>query len=271
MKKWLDNLRNKLPFFTPKTPQKPIDFLDIAADEHTAWWGNFSVEKQQSRYAKIGNIVLCIDHYNQEWRIASLREGQDKTQTKTMVANIIQEEIALKPVLPDRPVLFSLESPIFLPAKSTLSLYASTPVFIRIDMTPPTILDEIPCEVLSDTWFGKSTCYGELCYAAVNVASTRLDALLLDNIHAITPISVTNHTHDNILLKEAKVPSPHMALFCDLQNHLWTEQLNILFEDVESYNTVIIKGAPKGLPSLQPLSPSRIHAKNGFKILFNSK
>lgn len=269
---WFVKIKNSFPFFKKNILAKPIDFLDLSEDEHTAWWGTFSVEEDQSRYAKIGNVVLCIDHYNQEWHIAHYREGKDQTRSKTIAAHIIQGDIILKPLLPDRPVLFFLENTLFLPAKSNIPLYVNTSVFIRILIgSSPAVLEEVSSEVLADTWYGKNTLSGELCYAIKHPVIHRLEELSKDNTHAITSINLVNQSQENILITELKIPSPYLSLFCDQQNHLWTEQLTITFVDSEVSSTTIVKGAPKGLKEINPLSAARYTVKNGFISLFNPR
>jgi len=267
---WFAKLKNRVPFFKKNSTAKPIDFIDLSEDAHTAWWGKFGVNAEQSRYAKIGQVILCIDHYDQEWRIAHHHEGQEETCSKTIAAHIMQGEVSLKPVLPDRPLFIFLENTLFLPAKSSIPLYLNLPIFIRILIgSAPLILEEIPTEVLSDTWHGKNTISGELGYAIKQPVIHRLEELSKDNIHAITSIHLTNQSPDNILIKELKIPVPFFTLFCDQQNRLWTEQLSITFMDPEISTTNIMKGAPKGLKEINLLSAPRYNIKNGFISLFN--
>lgn len=247
-----------------------IDFIDLPDDTRTAWWGTFSVAPEQSRYVKIGSVILCIDHYNDEWRITRSQEGEDRSHSQSIAAHIMQGELILNPVLPDRPLIFSLEQSLFLPANNKITLYLSTPVFIRLAVgNPPIDLEDVPTQVLSDTWSGKNTRSGELCYAVPNFASQQLESLQRDNTHAITPVVVQNNSQGNVILKEAKIPSPMLSIFCDTQNHLWTEQVSISIADHGTIDSMILKGPPNGLKNLKQLSSPRFSMKTGLTSLFN--
>jgi hypothetical protein len=267
MKHWFRRIKHAFSFRRNKN-SKPIDFQEATEDDYAPWWGSFSVAEEQSRYAKIGNVVLCIDHFNEQWNIASYRD-EKKQQSKTIAAHIMQGEIVLKPALPNRALLFKLERPLFLPAKSNMNLYTSTPVFIRVEIgTPPIPLEEIPSEILCETWFGDTTLDGEICFAASTFASPRLEELARDVTHVITPIAVVNHSNENVLLKQVQIPCPTLSVFNDSQNRLWTEQLNLNFEHDGEEDTLIINGPPNGSKDFSKLSFPRIYIRSGFKRFF---
>lgn len=271
MKRLFNKIRH---FFTfrnnAKTPT--FDLLELPSEEQSSWWGRFSVEEDQSRFTKIGNIVLCIDHYNSEWHIASYNESEKKMLSKNLGVQILKGDLSLMPILPDRAILFSLERSFFLPVQSSMTLYLSTPAFIRIEVgNPPIYLDEIPTEILSDTWAGKNTLAGELCYYGNSFATLRLEDVPRDNIHVTTPITLMNQSTENILIKELKMPAPFLSIFSDSQNHLWSEQITIAFEQDRSTDTNIIKGPPKGLNHSKQLAEARSLVKSGLKGLFSPK
>lgn len=292
MKSWLEKAKKLFSFGRKKINSKFEDVTDEFEEDNAPWWGSFVIDEEQSRFFKIGGIILCLDRYNREWNITSYREGdlppdvttttkppagtpapiQPKKPYKTFSAQA-SNEMTLKPTLPDRALLSQLEHPFYIPVGETLSLYISSPLWIRIAAGSPAILlDEIPTEVLADTWFGKNTLEGELCYANESRCSPRLEELPRDTTRVISPIMVINQSRETLLLREIKIPLPELSVYCDAQNHLWTEQLNIYQEDYSSSETVVVKGPPKALKTLkdiQLIQPARFGYKPGLKNLFN--
>lgn len=267
MKAWLQKIKNLLPTRTKKTASKIADIADDLSDEQVVWWGTFIVEEEQSRFFKIGNMVLCLDRFNHEWHITTYREGEQPLKTFAAQAS---NEILLKPTLPNRALLSRLDRPFYVPTGETLLLYISTPVWIRIEAgSPPIVLDEVTTETLPDTWFGKNTLEGELCYANNTLCSARLEDLPRDITHVITPISIENRSKETLLLQELKIPLLYLSVYSDLQNHLWTEPLNLYQEDFNHVEISVIKGPPQSLKVPQLVSPARISLKSGFKDLFS--
>lgn len=257
MNPWLRFLHKFIPF--RRTTAKPIDFMDISDEEEAAWWGKFQIETEQSRYLKVGKTILCIDRYQQEWRIAC---SQETTQTLGYMLNTQSKDadIHILPVLPKHSMIFYLENELFIPPKGESLLYGSIPIYIRVELgAPPKILEEIPTQTLTETWYGPDTQTGELCYAAPLPASANLDNLPHDSTQVICPISIVNHRSESLLLKEIYVPLPSLSIYHDLQNHLWTEQLHVLFDVIPYCETIVEKGPALGLKNLTLLNPARLH------------
>ncbi len=267
MKPWIEALYNFLPFVRKKAKPKAIHTIIDPADIQAPWWGIFLVEEEQSRFFKIGNLVLCFDRYSLEWRVTTYREGEQPFKNFAAQAS---NEIVLKPSLPDRSLLSQLDRPFYIPSGETLLLYVSSPIWIRIETGNPSILlDEVAAETLGDTWFGKNTLEGELCYAGESYCSPHLEDLPQDTTRIMTPICIENHSRETLLLRELKVPLPFLSVYSDIQNHLWTEQLNIHHENANDVETNVVKGPPLPLQDLQLLCPARFEQKPGLKNLFS--
>ena len=267
MNSWLIKIKNFLSFGQKKGSQKLIDTVADPTEELIEWWGSFIIEEEQSRFFKIGDIVLCLDRYDREWHITSYREGEQPFKTFAAQAS---NEIVLKPTLPNRALLTKLDRPFYIPMGETLLIYISSPVWIRIEAgKPPILLDEIGTETLADTWFGRNTLEGELCYAGASYCSPRLDELPRHTTRVTSPIRIANRSKGTLVLNELKIPLTDLSIYTDSQNHLWTEQLNIYQEDQYSHETIVIKGPPKGLKNLKLISPARSGLKSGLKDLFS--
>jgi hypothetical protein len=283
MRPWLKKIISKLPFFHLKKTTQIDKLNDEDEENNVPWWGTFVIAEEQSRFFKIGSIIICLDRYNREWHINSYRNSELSTNENHLpsipsskipyksFATQGFNEIHLKPTLPDRALLAQLEHPFYIPVNETLLIYISSPVWIRIETGGTSILlDEIPTEILADTWFGKNTLEGELCYASEMHCSPRLEDLPRDTTCVITPILITNRSHETLLLKELRVPLPVLSIYSDAQNHLWTEQLNIVQEDYSSSEIAVIKGPPKTLKNCQSIQRARFGSKPGLKNLFSA-
>lgn len=266
LKTFFESFARFLPFGRKKTPSQ-LPILDENLEPQELWWGTFSIEEEQSRFFKIGNIVICVDRFHQKWHITTYREGQQPFKSfAAQTSNVIH----LKPALADRPLLSQLDRPVYIPVGKTMLVYISSPIWIRIDAgEPPIGLDQFPTESLADTWFGKNTLEGELCYANPIQGSPRLEDLPYESTQVITPVSIENRSKETLLLQELKIPLPYLAIYSDPYNRLWTDQLNIYQEGPQSIETLVVHSPPMPLKDIQFITPPRFTLKPGLKNLFS--
>ena len=269
MKSWLLQKLQKLAFFQKKakaTTIHAIDEEDFAEQE--LWWGSFLIEEDQSRFFKIGELVTCVDRFNQTWHITTYHEGEQPFKTfAAQTSNIIH----LKPILPDRALLSVLDRPYYIPLGDTLRVYISVPLWIQISAgNPKILLDEFGTKTLADTWFGKNTQTGELCYDNPIHASPRLEDLPQDSGHAIIIVSIVNRSKGIHLLHDLKIPLEDLSLYSDKKNRLWTEHLHLYQEDSNNLQTLVVKNPPLPLSDFQWVSPARVTIKPRLKNLFSS-
>ncbi len=269
MKSWLLQKLQNLPFIQKKAKANLIQSTDEELSaEQELWWGSFLIEEEQSRFFKIGQLVTCVDRFNHQWHITTYHEGEQPFKT---FAAQTSNTISLKPVLPDRALLSLLDRPCYIPLGETLQVYISVPLWIQISAGhPSTVLDEFATETLADTWFGKSTRAGELCYNNPIHGSPRLEDLSQDSTHAIIPVSIENRTKGTNLLHELKISLDNLALYSDKKNRLWTEHLHLYQEDSDSLETLVVKSPRLPLSDLQLVSPARVMIKPGLKNFFGS-
>jgi hypothetical protein len=266
MKSLIQKITRFFSFRSKKAVRQTANGEAPYLEEQIAWWGDFVVEEEHSRFFKVGNIVICLDRYSRQWHITTYREGEKPFKNFAAQA---ANHIALRPTMPERALLSPLERPFYISPGEVVLLYISAPIWICLQAgTPPILLDEIPTETLLDTWFGKNTQEGELCYATATYCSTELDDLPRDTTRIISLVSIENHSKTTLLLQELKIPVPYLSIFSDPQNCLWTEQLNVQQKDAETTETSIIKGPPAHLKDTILLTPPRLSIKPGLKNLF---
>ncbi len=270
MKTWfLKKLQNLLPFMQKKVKRNITPTADeILPAEQECWWGSFLIEEEQSRFFKIGELVTCVDRFDQKWHITTYHEGQQPFKT---FAAQTSNEITFKPTLPDRALLCALDRPCYIPAGETLLIYTCAPLWIQISAgTPPITLEEFATETLTDTWFGKNTQAGELCYDNPIPSSSRLEELPQDATHAIIPVSIKNRSKETLFLEQLKVPLASLAIYSDKQNRLWTEQLNLYQENSNNIETWVTQKSLLPFSDIQLVNTARVPVKAGLKALFSS-
>lgn len=147
-------------------------------------------------------------------------------------------QIKLTPALADRPIVVRPFSPLTIPADNHITLYVSTPLWIRIELSAHTH-KELPVQQLSDTWMGGLTGNGELCYGSHTHA--RLDKALLEKLpyRALTPVSIHNKGGEDCKLERLSIPTPYLSLF-DGDDQLTTEPLSITMDSEKLQGVVNI-------------------------------
>jgi hypothetical protein len=191
-------------------------------------------------------MTLTIGHGDDEWSLSTSSIAEDEARPapvfktarglpESMDERFVHagesNQVTLLPMLADRPVVIRPRQPVFLLSGQTITLYLSTPVWLKIMVgDPPVLLKELPLMRLSDTWFGPNTREGELCYAGRTQA--RHDPKELpDRPHrAITPLTIQNKAASPLPLEKISLPVPMLALYGDDAGKLWTQAVTLTRE-----------------------------------------
>jgi hypothetical protein len=163
--------------------------------------------------------------------------------------------IRLTPALAKRPVVVTPEEPFSLPPKEETTLYISTPVWIGVEVgDPPVRLLEEASHRPSDTWFGRSTRDGELCYATRTRATLELAELPIRVHRAVSVVRIVNRAGSALEIEKIKLPAPFMSLFVDAGGHLWTEEVSLTREqDGELASVDVGTGPPAAVVGAEQL------------------
>lgn len=222
--------------------------------EKAVWWGTFQFEEDEAACWRVGPSTLWIHRSARSWRIIhsstndaldesafvdpptpvhrTVLKPEDPPSDATVLRYSFQKtadrQIVLTPVLADRSVVIRPDAPLYVLAGEEITIYASTPVWIRIEAgSPARLLTEIPSHRPSDTWFGPNTLEGELCYAMRTAGRLRLTSLPFRLHRAITPIHVHNHASDALYLDRVQVPVQYLSLYRGENNFLWTPSVDL--------------------------------------------
>lgn len=219
----------------------------------TAWWGTYSFDHDTMGRWRIGPSTLWVYHARREWRLLHGEEGDpmepvsavdlplDPSVTDALLTGDHPEatthrysferpieQLHLAPVMPDRALVVRPDTPLFVLAGESVTLFVSTPLWIRVEVgDPPMRLQELPSHRLPDTWFGPSTREGELCYATRTAGRLRLADLPLRAHRAVTPIHVRNRADDALLLDRLQLPVQYLSIYQAPNVSLWTEAVTV--------------------------------------------
>ncbi len=185
-----------------------------------------------------GDLSLCVSHHNYEWRteysyckpvVGSAIGQYGKLIMERYAINAPGARISLAPRLADRAIVSRPLAPITLLPNSETTVYVGTPLWLDLKIDD-ILIKELSCVILSDTWFGRDTLQGELCYSTSTRA--RLDAkqLVRDSHKAITPIVISNQGIKSITLERINVPVPFLSLYQEKDGQFTTSTLAIVLE-----------------------------------------
>ena len=209
----------------------------------TNWWGEFAVAG--GRKWRIGPLSLWLHRTPHDWRIAFEQSGDFQDDSLRIAttheadppesAEVLRfgtrdtsGKVELRPRLADRPVVVRPVDPFYLPADEEVMLYVSSPLWVEVRVSHPRqSLCDLPTYRPSDTWSGKTTTAGELCYALMT--SARLDVTTLQRRphRAFSAVRVRNRTGATFAVERLKVPAPNLGLFAAQNGQLWTETVTL--------------------------------------------
>lgn len=222
----------------------------MAADgksKKSPWWTPREVPGGSSLHLALGPLGMTLGHGADEWLLAldateeaasesdrcsfRIRKGLADESDERFVYAGDSSRVRVSPLLADRPVVIRPRQPVFLMGGQTITLYLSTPVWLKIEIAdPPVLLKEIPVLRLSDTWFGASTREGELCYAGRTQARHNLAELPQRAHRAISPMTIRNESDRPVPLEKVSLPVPLLSLYGADDGSLWTQRVNLTLE-----------------------------------------
>jgi len=212
------------------------------------WWKDYELPMGEWARWQIGPLDLFARATRAEWVFAwqstadpldDTLEIQIPSATEPDPAELTFhryvrrfEKAALKllPRLADRAFVVRPELPLFLPAGEDAVLYVSTPIWVAGFLAEDSRKGffEYPSFRASDTWFGRDTCEGELCYASRTHARTDLGAINKRPHRAVTPIHISNQGTDALPIEKLRVPLRALSLYHDDDGRLWTDTVSLL-------------------------------------------
>ncbi len=275
----------------PDTPIPASAPASAGSADRDSWWRQWQLADRQTLALQLGPLQLSLYRIGDEWQLgwAHGPEGELDTRRDIRVLDgppalelkeryvfaATCDQVRLRPLLMERPVVIRPRQPLFLPSGQQTTLYLSTPLCLRIELGPAgTAVRELPMLQLSDTWFGPSTREGELCYAGRTHARHSLDEVPRRAHRAITPVRIHNQASTVLPLEKLSLPVPALALYGAADGSLWTQSVSLIRgADSDLASLRIDRGAPGYVRRAELVTEARRPAERGtlvraFSVLF---
>jgi hypothetical protein len=225
---------------------------------------NLKMEVGDVHRFNFGMLCVQIERLASEWRIEHcwgqlIHDEQlvwNSPITSRFIASGTSNKLSIKLMLADRPVVIRPLETIALLPDTRVNLYVSTTLWLAI-MIDDRLLQELPSELLSDTWFGPNTRTGELCYASTTKGRLERNQLKPLPHKAVTPVTIKNYGSDILKLERINIPVPNLALF-QHQGKFWTSGVSLQREQNMSQSKIDVRYEPsKELPGATQLAQAR--------------
>ncbi|SMO84508.1 hypothetical protein [Gracilimonas mengyeensis] len=246
-------------------------------------WTSYSVEEGASPlHLHVDTLHLWIKKYNEEFWIAHTYatadnadpEPDDKTEWERWAPKSDENEIQLRPIFPNLPVIVSSEYPLKLVPGAKIQVYCRVPLWMEISLAKSKyVLQEIPITKLSRTWFG-TTLEGELCYWLTSKARRSLEEVESKPYLVNCPIQITNKSHAELNFERFCYRVERLGIY-RLKDEYWADETNIVYQGEEQHSDVTMSGKlpaklGKGELISKPRNPvSKSLATRTFKMLFD--
>ena len=205
-------------------------------------------EGEKNTYLPIGPLRMWLKQRNEEIWVTNdyLGEtGSDELPGDIIWSRFAKDgagnEVQIKPVFPDRPVIISSEFPLRIAAGSRIRIFTRVPVSVHLSMgKKQEMLTEIPTIKLSKTWFG-SPIEGELCYWQSTKARRSLEGLDAEPHLIRCPISIINKSEIDLNFEKFSFPVNQLSVF-QKNEELWADETLIEYHGDEHESTISVTG-----------------------------
>ena len=241
-----------------------------------AWWGDFHLPEGAAGRWSIGAITLWLENAPSEWRLALERHSEPREEVEVEVPATFEPpaeaemvrfaagsadatRVAVVPGLAPRPVVSSPDVPLYLLPGHDVSLFVGSPVWLRVLADPGAhVIADEPTLRLNDTWFGRTTRAGELCYASTTRARLSAHALPTSPFRATTQVVLRCGGTAPVRVERLKLPAPELELYRDETGRLWTETITVdLDGEGDGGRARMSRGAPALAPGAIRIAPAR--------------
>ncbi len=212
----------------------------------TIWEQVISFEEGETRLWHIGYARFWIRRKSGDWFIAFEPAGREVTvggvtgltgaaRSSSTTGNFIvgvegeplpgmqwtryvagsTPKIAVRPVLPDRPVVVRPGAPVKVLAGKSTQFFFHVPVWLAIMESAernPLLLAEHPGLLMSNTWFGDPDS-GELCYSLTTPLASSPNELQENPLAAICPLKISNVAPQTLDFQRVAVRVPYLRLY----------------------------------------------------------
>lgn len=163
---------------------------------------------------------------------------------KRTIFKVLPDNLRLRPMLPDRPIVMASEYPITVWPESRVKVFVSVPTWasLRAPGEEQRDLLEFPTMTLSSTWFGNMSS-GELCYFTPTRA--RVDSSqVVQGPHLVTcPISIRNASQEVLEIRRLCLRVQYFSLF-HFEGRLWSDETRVTYQGGGDFSRLQWSGKP---------------------------
>lgn len=258
------------------------------------WWGEFHFPEPGQRYMQLGPLRLWLSRKHDEWRVFTLR-GNDPFASEMSLLQEVEaqeipeeakgrrfafgaspERIRIAPKMPDRSMVVRPDALLSISPGATVELYVSYPVWLELIFGhPPAAQDHFPVFQSTESWFGRNTTDGELCYASLSPLCGQSSDLVLPPHRIVTKLRVNNRSTTSLDIERIKIPVRHLSIFADANGCLWTETVSLIRNETNDLASLrVLDGPPEQAKGAHALSPASVRpdanlVERAFQALFS--
>ena len=218
-------------------------------------WGQIDVAPNAYSTLRFGRLVIHVKRVNDEWRFAHTYEEENAEPSDQAphdedwirLISSSDETLELQPALPDRPLVIRPDAPVSIFPGRFARFYVELPLWYRfaaVTKQKRINVIEIPSRILSNTWFGDPAS-GDLCYSLDAPLRRGSEQLSEPDTTASCSLVVRNDSEEKLDFERICVHVENLSIF-EYDEHLWTNELSVLFKGVEQISQISIKDKPPG-------------------------
>lgn len=250
------------------TPARPAELR--------TWWGRFDLPMGASFSWRVGPLHLVVGRRPYEWQAWWWR-AEDGDPAPVELARSVDvpappphaeslrsafgrtvDPMLLSPALADRPVVVTPSTPFQILPGEEARAFVTVPLWARLAVGDPALpVGEVPVQRPPDTWFGRDTMDGELCYAGRTAMHLEVADLRLPVQRAIVPVRMRNQGSDPLVVERVRLPAPQLAVFVDAEGQLWTPEVSLVREESDLARVKVADGAPQEAAGARLVTPPR--------------
>ncbi len=215
-------------------------------------WGKYERLNETVFHFRGGYTDLYLKRENNSWYIKR-KENEEVAQSISIVEEIGNDDFSdadiyytgksdsfyIRPVLPEKPVVFRNNTRLGISPKQTLLIYLAVPLSVQFYTRfshNEALIWEQPLQRLSDTWFGEADS-GEPAFSIGSRFGFKPEELKASYFEVICPVKIHNTTDHFLDIQRLIVHVEHMNLY-EKQSQLFSDTTYIEFKGVDLVSNV---------------------------------
>lgn len=198
-------------------------------------------------------LAEYVDHRVVEWSRWVAKRQLDRLQ--------------IVPLMPDKSVVVTPESPFSLLPEAQARVFVRIPVWAGIAEAPGAeeYIQQIPSMILSNTWFG-TPIEGEMCYWISSSVRRDIRFKHPGKHLVICPIQMRNKSREQLHVEKICLRVRWLSLYQNGED-LWANDTRISFRGSEDASQVTVaSGPPVEVPEAKLITRPRSELRRGFTI-----